>query len=306
MVIATSVGNKMWFGTRENMQWIDTPLSGADVSPQTWTAGGTLLNGGGWQKNAEGSHKTYNYSWRNSSTRQTAQLMQSYRDGDYGTGLIYFVDPLTYNTNILPKGWASPHLTTNGGYPSLVPGTTPVRVPLSWAPGSQNGHNSYPSGWASYALPTGVQTEFHRLFVPIPEGFSLFLGAVYNSTASVAIRGRRVHRDGSTGPEFTVEHTPVYDARVCTQEIVAGDDVGVELYVGKSGPNSASIDIKAITARVQPSFKAPAAIESGPWVGGQGHSGVRFDGAPTYIEYNGVGGGQVGYAATFREVGAWE
>lgn len=306
MVVATSVSRKMWFGTREHAEWIETPLSGAEVSPQTWSAGGTLLNGGGWQKNAEGSHKVYNYSWRNSSARQAAQRMQSYRDGDYGTGLIHFIDPLTYNTNVLPKGWAAPHLTTNGGYPSLVPGVTPTRNSMSWSAGSQNGHHSYPSGWASYVLPTGTQTQFHRLFLPIPPDYSLFLGAVYNSTASVAIRGRRVKLDGSLGPEFTLQSTAAYDERLCPLEIVGNGDAGIEIYIGKTGVNSAQIDIKAMTARVQPSFKAPDAIQRGPWVGGQGHSGVRFEGAPTYIEYNGVGGGQVGYAATFREVGAWE
>lgn len=306
MVIATSVGNKMWFGTRENMQWIDTPLSGADVSPQTWTAGGTLLNGGGWQKNAEGSHKTYNYSWRNSSTRQTAQLMQSYRDGDYGTGLIYFVDPLTYNTNILPKGWASPHLTTNGGYPSLVPDVTPTRVARTSGTTSQDHHNSYPTGWARYVIPATHRAPPVRLFLPIPEGFSLFLGGVYNASDNAAVRIRRVKGDGSYGTVFTLHPTPVYDSRATTSEVIGNGDRGVEIWVEKTGSGIATIDLKAFTARLQPDFKAPDAISLGPWVGGQGHSGVRFDGAPTYIEYNGVGGGQVGYAATFREVGAWE
>ena len=305
MVIATSVGNKMWFGTRENMQWIDTPLSGADVSPQTWTAGGTLLNGGGWQKSAEGSHKTYNYSWRNSSTRQTAQLMQSYRDGDYGTGLIYFVDPLTYNTNILPKGWASPHLTTNGGYPSLVPGTTPVRVATSTGVVNDNHGNNYPRGWARYNLPVGSATQ-RRVFVPVPEGFSLHLGAVYNGTPNVVVRARRAFANGTFGPSLTVQSTPSHDYRVTTTDLVMSGAIGVEMWVGKLDNAVGQIDIKALTARVQPEFRAYEAISTGPWIGGQGHSGVRFDGAPTYIEYNGVGGGQVGYAATFREVGAWE
>ena len=305
MVTATSVGSKMWFGTRERMRWIDTPLSGADTSPQVRTAGGTLLNGGGWQKSSPGSHRTYNYSWRNSSTRQTAQIMQSYRDGDYGTGLIYFVDPLTYDTNILPKGVASPHLSTSGGYPSLVPGLTPVRVATS--PGVVNDEhgNDYPTGWARYTFATGSAPQ-HRTFVAVPEGFSLHLGAVYNGTSNIAIRARRVFSNGTFGPNFTVQSTPSHDYRVTTTDLVMSGAIGVEMWVGKLDNAVGQIDIKALTARVQPEFRAYDAISTGPWVGGQGHSGVRFDGAPTYIEYNGVGGGQVGYAATFREVGAWE
>lgn len=46
-------------------------------------------------------------------------------------------------------------------------------------------------------------------------------------------------------------------------------------------------------------------ISEGPWHTGEGHSGARFVGDPIVVEYNGVDGGQIGIAATFREVGAW-
>ena len=42
------------------------------------------------------------------------------------------------------------------------------------------------------------------------------------------------------------------------------------------------------------------------WVGGQGNSGCRFVGSPTYIENTGVNGGQISYAASFKEVGDWQ
>ena len=42
-----------------------------------------------------------------------------------------------------------------------------------------------------------------------------------------------------------------------------------------------------------------------PWVGGMGHSGVRFNGTPTMIHNTGVNGGQVGYSASFIETGSW-
>lgn len=48
---------------------------------------------------------------------------------------------------------------------------------------------------------------------------------------------------------------------------------------------------------------AEARIKAGPWIGGQGHSGCRFSGTPTYISNSPYGGGRVGFAATFVEVG---
>lgn len=47
-------------------------------------------------------------------------------------------------------------------------------------------------------------------------------------------------------------------------------------------------------------------IGLGPWYSGEGHSGCRFQGNPTVINYNGVSGGQIGLSAILQEVGAWE
>ena len=307
MVTATSVGNKMWFGTREYMQWIDTPKAGADVSPDSWSAGGTLLNGGGWQKNAFASHKTYRFAWRDSSARIAAQIMHSYRDGTWGEGLIYFVDPLTYTTNILPKGWADPSLAARGGA-SLIPGVIPTVSKK--APGLDTPQDfrlqNYPLMWANYAIPAGAPRTGKRLFVPIPEGFSLHLGVVWTGSDNTYMAGRRVKEDGTFGPVFKIESVPAHDGRVTRNNILGNGDAGIEIWVQKDGNLAGAISLKAMTARVQPEFKAPDAISRGPWIGGQGNSGCRFEGAPTYIEHNGVGGGQVGYAASFKEVGSWE
>ena len=116
---------------------------------------------------------------------------------------------------------------------------------------------------------------------------------------------RRVKWDGSYGTSFTVESVPAYDDRVTISEIVGNGDAGVELWIEKVGVNSATIALKAMTARLQPEFKAPGLIQLGPWIGGQGNSGVEFDGEPTYVNNTGVNGGQVGYTASFREVGDW-
>ena len=61
-----------------------------------------------------------------------------------------------------------------------------------------------------------------------------------------------------------------------------------------------------MTARLQPELKAPDAIAVGPWVGGQGNSGCRFDGDVNMVFHTGLDGGQVEYGAQFREVGSWE
>jgi len=46
-------------------------------------------------------------------------------------------------------------------------------------------------------------------------------------------------------------------------------------------------------------------VRKGPWIGGQGHSGCRFIGKPTYSPLSPINGGQVGFSASFKEVGSW-
>ena len=307
MVIATSVGSKTWFGTRDYSQWIETPLSGANVSAESSSAGGTLLNGGGWQKDSNGSHKTYNFSWRKSSTRQELQIMKNYRDGTWGDGLIHFVLPTTYDTNILPAAHADPSLATRGG-PSLARGATITASRDSTLLDTPYDFRlqNYPLMWTKYSFPTGTPAAPKRLFVPIPEGFSLHLGAVWQGTSNTALRVRRVKQDGTFGRTFTVTSIPAWIDKVTTTDLIGNGDAGVELWLEKTGTAVGTFEIKAMTARLQPAFKSPDAISVGPWVGGQGNSGCRFDGAVNEVLHTGLNGGQVEYGANFREVGSWE
>ena len=53
-------------------------------------------------------------------------------------------------------------------------------------------------------------------------------------------------------------------------------------------------------------LEVPGSTPLTEWLGGQGNSGCRFVGSPTYIENTGVNGGQISYAASFKEVGDWQ
>src|SRR5699024_2238085 len=47
-------------------------------------------------------------------------------------------------------------------------------------------------------------------------------------------------------------------------------------------------------------------VEGPSWLPGSGNSGCKFVGNPTWIANSGVNGGQIGYAATLKEVGDWQ
>lgn len=118
----------MWFGTQEYATWIPTPLRGADVSAHGWNENGTFLNGGAYAFNSYNTHKEFDFSWRSTSSRKEAQTMMSFYSGTFGRGKLYFLDPLTMKTNVLPARWADPSITCDFEGESLVPGVDPLRV----------------------------------------------------------------------------------------------------------------------------------------------------------------------------------
>lgn len=306
-LIAESRRNKFWFGTENRLEWFPTPNRGADVSPEGWSAGGTLLNGGGYQLNSFGSHRNYIFEWPSSSSREAAQKMQSYAAGTYGRGLIYFIDPLTWTTNMLPAQLADPSTALGYEGASLVYGVDPVGVPTS--------------GWETNELP--VQSAYYDLagvaagwrgkeqatFIPIPPGYTLSLGSFHSQTGNGRVFYREQSTNGALGAITALTPLASNSSQILNTFISGPSLAGVWLYVGKSAAGAGSVTLSGMSGRIIESAKIPSPqydlLREGPWIGGQGHSGVRFIGKPTYINNTGVEGGQVGFAASFREVGFW-
>lgn len=280
----------MWFGTEEKMGWIENPQTGADVSSLSQSANGILENGGGTVRNSWDSHKVFQFSWGTGASPALVSLLQGYRNGSYGRGLLYFYDPMFYQTNLLPKRWADPSMAVNIEAEPIVPDVTPVGVP------QVSTSNNYPIVGASYTLPAGYssQTNSSELFLPIPPGFTLVLGASYSGGGDVYAR---------TNAGVTV----LPRLGLSDQQVASTSFTGVpwvRLGVRNTGSSASAITIVGMTARL--ASQPTSDILAGPWMSGEGHSGCRFQGNPSVINYNGVAGGQIGLSAVFQEVGAWE
>ena len=316
----------LWFGTSAGyMDWFPTPLSGAEMSPEGWESGGSLLNGGGYQQNSFGSHKVYTFEWPESSSREAAARMKAFADGTYGRGLIYFIDPLIYDKNVLPAQWADPSMVLGYEGVSHVYGENPIAVDTITPR-----INNLPIKSAQYDLtyiPAGFRGTEDAVFVPIPEGHSLLLGAVYSATGT---GGVFVSWQDSNGviqsAQRLTEVPPGETTRFLPDIAVQGE--GVWLWVGKTSSGASSVTLSSLIARLVKSSDLDAGnvygdgfygefvyggalpyrvarLLTGPWEPGMGHSGCRFIGKPTYIANTGVNGGQVGFAASFREVGSY-
>lgn len=316
-----------FFGTEERGSWFRTPLRGADASPSAWSDGGTLLNGGGYQFNSWGSHKTYQFEWGRSTPYVDAQKMKSYFDGSYGRGLIYFYDPNIYQHNILPARWADPSIALGSEGAGLVYGVEPTSFVTADSP------NNYPLLGATYELTNvaaGWRGREDALYLPIPDGYTLTFGAAGSTTGAGALMYRTSNR-GVLGSTTTVELLPVSGPVTNTYVQSSVTVSGLWLFVGKTATGAGSVSLSGLTARLVKTTLVDGVfslgygldeyglwpygsyspyseiISAGPWSGGMGHSGTRFMGSPTF-EITGPGmkqQGQAGFAASFREVGSF-
>lgn len=250
-----------WFGTEERASFYATPLQGSDSSPSSWGVDGTLLNGGGYGFNSFGSHKRYTYEWPQSSSPETAQMMKSYRDGTYGRGLLYFLEPGIYRTNILPAHWADPSMALNNEAPSLVYGVEPRATPTS---GGEN--LGLPITSAVYDLSSApsqaVPTPDSSVFLPVPTGHTLFLGAFYSSTGTGGVYATPVNNNGTLGTTVKLTEKSNSDTDVVTDQF-AGDIRGVRLWVARSDSTASSVTIAGMVGRL---LETSDAVSYGPWI----------------------------------------
>lgn len=282
---------KMWFGTERKMGWIETPMTGADVSPIGFGTSTTGLNGFGYVRNSWDSHKNYQFGWGESADLGLASKIHAYRNGTYGRGLIYFHDPMYYGTNILPRRLADPSMAINHEAEPLIQGLWPRSTP------TPNNTNDLPVETAIYDVPAGYDSEASggELFVPIPPGFTLYVGSVYSSSGSASL----YFRTPSGRTNFTQSSRNTLNLH---PQNVSGE--WARIGIQNPGGVKSAISLSAVSARLVP--PGESANVSGPWMSGEGNSGCQFVGSPTLINYNGVNGGQVGIACTLAETGAWE
>lgn len=293
----------MWFGTEDRMEWIDSPLVGADESSTAWGSEMNLLSGAAFARNSFGSHKTYQFTWADSSSLDFVHKLMSYANGSYGRGMIHFIEPLTYDTNVLPAHVASPGVAVGYDSKSLVNNVAPTSVPVGVSVDS-----GLPTTSAKYTLSTVGDADSVKTFIPVPAGASIYIGAMYSATGTAGVYVVPVTEAGDGIPvrltEIAVSSTDYVNAEFTNV-------IGVRVYIQKTSAVSSTITLTALLARIaQPGLlatpeTAPAQkIINTPWIAGQGHTGVRFVGKPSLIAYNGVGGGQFGLSATLKEVDA--
>ena len=235
--------DRMWFGTRERMQWIETPRSGANVSTSGTFAEADLINGGAFVRNSVDAHKNYAFTWGDSADRRLASVIRSYRNGSYGGGPIYFSDPMYYETNLFSQRWADPSMALGEEAPTL---TGDIGT-LSSTPTPPNPHG-LPTTSAVYQFGsitnwTGEQdSAFH---LEIPEGMELVVGAYYTATGGARIALRRNGFQRTELPQHSVSDETCMDT-------IIGPGGSVDVFLESGASPNGTLTIAGMIARLRP------------------------------------------------------
>jgi hypothetical protein len=277
----------MWFGTRAYMQEVPDPDIDPDFSSVGWSQPTSYLNGGLGVSASTNSHHEYYLSWTAISAAEGRQVTD-YADGVYGSGLIYWLDPIAARSNVLPQSWATPSI---GGYDG-VPLAGDVRPTLSTNSVTSQG---YPAELATYTLTE--DSVLRSVFVPIPAGYVAWVGVHGAGDAQDMVKVTPY--TGSTAG--TVVYPTILSTATTTRVNTEIEGTGLELSLDNTTPGT--FTLAGMIVQVLPDGVTP---ETGGFISGQGHSGCRFIGKPTRAAFKVGSPDQVSITAKLGEVGEWE
>lgn len=262
----------MYFGNRNYMQWVKCPDTGMVLSRIHWSSDGTYLNGGGYVRASVAGHLRYEMSWNLMSREQVRQIID-YRDGVFGAGPIYFLDPFVMDQNVLPQNWATPALAAEDGQPLTDERPNVIAADPTGGKPAQS---------AVYTLTASTETQ--QVWVPVPSGYQFYFAGLLSRTGTAAVT-----LTPTTGSAVNVTNTTP-----ATLTSVGG---GVTVSLSGVG----TITMQGLMAKVLPTGTAASSTFSS----GQGHSGCAFAGDPSVNGYSAVRD-QLALSVTLKEVGAWD
>lgn len=297
------MAGQMWMGTRGREMWVPAPATGAEFTPVGFAARANYLNGGVGVNRSVATHMEYNMVW-NVSSRAKLRPIGDMHSGIHGQGLIYFVDPMAADQNVLPQMWAFPAQACYDAIP-LAGDVRPANVQT---PANTLG---YPAESARYRIVSGTETR--SIYLPIPPGFVAWVGVHGVSNGGevvVTANGAdvRLPMMSVTDPDrFSNMFTGTgIDLRLVRDiSTTAAAYPSTTSYPATSTYASDGIsDYMTISGMMVQILPAGVTPERGGFISGQGNSGCKFDGPPLVTAYS-AALDQIGASAKLVEAGSW-
>jgi len=279
--------SKLYIGPRGREVFVPAPVMGGDFSSVGWGEGMQFANGGFGVRTSRATHKEYNMSWSLNKRDELRPISDMY-DGLYGPGPIYFIDPFAADKNVLPQSWAFPALAAYDAIPLFDERPSLIATPSNTL--------RYPAESALYKLP---DTPSKTLYIPIPRGYTAYVGVHGSITGTGGLRVQPMNLDGSPAGYYSIPMLAVTDQTRASAGFSSQFSSGIELSYFKG--TSTNMVLSGAMVQILPTS---ASSTPGEFVSGQGNSGCAFEKAPATTAYS-AAIDKIGMSAKLIEVGSW-
>lgn len=292
----------VYFGNLRKAGWVKAPDQGVDAGSTGSIDTMGFYGGGSFSSLSAATHREYGFSW---SQGQDAdfQYLYNYRNGLFGTGLLYWIDPYASDYNALPVHWAAPWLS-GAGWPSLIgSGNQPTNAPTVTNTVAQ------PINTTTYTIATPANTVPDRAMVLlIPPTMQLSLGFSGSATNGGVVRVQPINLDGTLAATQDMTLLSATASTRMNKTLSGATYSAVKVYLSSTVAGTSTVTLTSGDAIYSLIGSSPTL--TGNHNEGRGSTGMRFKTDPTltYTFFDNTGTAPRRYvsaAATFTEVGAW-
>jgi hypothetical protein len=285
----------MWIGPRGGELWFPAPIAGAAFTPVGWSSGSptTYINGNAGIRRSKNTHMDYPMSWGVYSRARLSALRDMYT-GARGPGLIYFIDPMAADLNVLPAQWAFPASAAYDATP-LIGNDRPGLITTSLNQWGQ------PPESVQYALTSGAVSR--EIYIPIPPGYDAWFGVTGSISGTGGVTLTPVVLGDTLGTPVTPVMLAASSGTLVNTKISGVDYRGVIVSLNPEG-TATSVTLTSMCMQILDQNQSPV---GGNFIGGWGNSGCEFVEAPLITSISSVNGpdgeGQAKAACHLVEVG---
>lgn len=251
----------MWFGTKQFSRWVKVATPGPSYVQRRMSDRLDYANGGVGVRQSFGSGAERSLTW-NVLTPEQASDITDYAYGVYGPSLVYWVDPVVAERNMLNPSWSAPGLALKDAIP-LAGRERPIPVVNS------DMSLGYPYDMARYVVT--ASTEVRKFYIPIPPGKVAWVGAHGDPGSTLGLSVQPVTAGAPAGAPSIVPVTSTGSKqRVTRQFSPTGEQSGIEISIQRA---AGYVTLAGVIVQVLPAGVAP---QEGGFILGEGTSGCTI------------------------------
>lgn len=295
------MAKQIWLGIPlKKMQWTPAPLSDSESSRLFFTEQIKFENGGGDARRSNAYQMAYQFQFSAPlKGSEGLNVYNKFASGYYGEGLIHFADPYAFETNLFSAAWASPGLI-EGDWPNIY------TVDPSFANTSANSYDQ-PLRTATWNITTSAATaptgERNVFTVPVPQGYTLHLGASGSATGDGKVYYQTIAADGTLGTPTALTLLAATSSTRLNTTITSSSAVAVRIFLGRSAATTSTVTLTSMMAQLWETGISPTL--TGNHIPGEGHTGLIFADEARAESYVYISPPRKALSTELVEVGAW-